>query len=38
MLRGPDAPEAESSENEAERTHSRLAIPAEYQGDMSAVP
>jgi diguanylate cyclase len=38
MLRGPDAPEAESSANEADRTHSRLAVPAEYRAEVITVP
>jgi diguanylate cyclase (GGDEF)-like protein len=38
MLRGPDAPEAESSANEADRTHSRLAVPAEYRTEVLTVP
>jgi EAL domain-containing protein (putative c-di-GMP-specific phosphodiesterase class I) len=38
MLRGPDAPEAESTANAAERTHSRLAIPAEYLCEVGTAP
>jgi diguanylate cyclase len=38
MLRGPDAPEAESTANAAERTHSRLAIPTEYLREVGTAP
>jgi diguanylate cyclase len=38
MLRGPDAPEAESPANAAERTHSRLAIPTEFQRETGTAP